>query len=68
MFAKLTASGRRIIASYIRALVGMVGAVQAFDVFDARGWAGVLKGALVATVPAILRAVEALAADISPEG
>jgi hypothetical protein len=61
---KLKLHARRIAASYLRAAVATVGAVQLLDIGDLRGIPGALAGAALATIPAVLRAVEALAADL----
>lgn len=52
--ARLLKMVRVMVASYIRALVTLVGATQGFNVFDARGWHGVWQGAVVALVPPVL--------------
>ena len=65
MITKLKASGRRIVASYLRALVGSATSVAVLDTLtEVRG---VIVAAGLATIPAVLRAIEALAADIDPD-
>lgn len=64
MLAKLKNHGRHIAASYLRAVVATVGAIQLTNWGDLRGVAGALQGALVATVPPILVAVTAIAKDL----
>lgn len=66
MFATLKLSGRRIVASYLRAAVGSATAVAVLDTLTELR--GVLTAAALATIPAVIRAVEALASDINPEG
>lgn len=64
---KLIADMRRIIASYLRAAVALVGSTQFLDAFGARGWNGLLVSLLISLIPATLRAVETLASDIDPD-
>lgn len=65
MIDSLRKSARRIAASYLRALAGSVTSVAVLDTLtEVRG---VLIAAALATIPAVLRAVEALAAEVDPE-
>lgn len=61
---KLKAAARRILASYLRALVGAATAVATLDtITELRG---VIYAAALATIPAVLRAIEAVATDLDP--
>lgn len=62
--ARLSLHARRIVASYLRAIAGTASTVAVLD--SLTELRGVLIAAATATVPAILRAVEALADDIEP--
>lgn len=61
MINRLTVSARHMLASYIRAAVAIVGATQGFNVFDARGWAGLAQSLAVAAGPPLLVFLVALA-------
>lgn len=57
--------GRRIAASYLRAIAATVGGTQLFNAFGARGWSGVATALVVALIAPTLRALEAIAASLS---
>ena len=60
----LAGHGRRILASYLRAVAGVAATVEWLD--SLRSVRGVLITAAMATIPAVLRAIEGLAAEIEP--
>lgn len=58
---------RRVIASYVRAAAGLIGATQGLNAFDARGWAGVITSLGVALVPAGIQSLTILASAVDPD-
>ena len=59
--------GRRILASYLRAIAAVVGGTQIFNAFGARGWSGVLTALVVALIAPTIRALEAVASALSSD-
>lgn len=57
--------GRRILASYLRAIASTVGGTQIFNAFGARGWSGVVTALVVSLIAPTIRALEAIAATLS---
>lgn len=51
---RLKSNLRKMGASFIRAEVAIIGATQGLNVFDARGWHGVLTATGVAVIPPLL--------------
>ena len=58
---KLQANFKKLVASYLRAAVTIVGATQGFNLFDARGWPQVFQSLAVAAVPPLLLFLQSLA-------
>lgn len=59
--------GRRIIASYLRAIAATVGGTQIFNTFGARGWSGVLTALGITLIAPTIRALEAVATALSSD-
>lgn len=57
---QLKANAARIVASFTRAFVAVIGVTQITDVRDMRGWSGVLSAAVVAGIAAALRTAETM--------
>lgn len=64
---KLKTDLRKIVASYVRAAVGLLSGTQIADAFNARGWGGVWTSLSVAAIPAALAALQTLAQELDPQ-